>query len=53
MAYLLDINVLIARVDPGHEHHLMAKNWLDRVATGAELVTCPLTENGFVRICIC
>ena len=49
MAFLLDINVLIARVDPGHEHHGRARCWLDAQA-GAGLVTCPLTENGFVRI---
>lgn len=49
MAFLLDINVLIARVDPGHEHHERARCWLDG-QRGAELVTCPLTENGFVRI---
>ena len=49
MAYLLDINVLIARIDPAHEHHGRARRWLD-AQQGAELVTCPLTENGFVRI---
>jgi len=49
MAFLLDINVLIARVDPCHEHHKRARRWL-KEQTGADLVTCPLTENGFVRI---
>jgi len=49
MAFLLDINVLIARVDPRHEHHFRAQQWLD-AQSGAELVTCPLTENGFLRI---
>lgn len=49
MAFLLDINVLIARVDPGHEHHLRARRWLTEQAD-AGLATCPLTENGFVRI---
>lgn len=49
MAYLLDINLLIARVDPGHEHHDRARNWLHAHAS-AEIATCPLTENGFVRI---
>lgn len=49
MAFLLDINVLIARVDPGHEHHERARRWLDG-QSGAGLATCPLTENGFVRI---
>lgn len=49
MAYLLDINVLIARVDPGHEYHDRARLWLDARAS-ADIATCPLTENGFVRI---
>lgn len=49
MAYLLDINVLIARVDPAHEHHEHARLWLD-ARFSASLATCPLTENGFVRI---
>jgi hypothetical protein len=49
MNYLLDINVLIARVDPAHEHHQRAKNWLD-ARPDAGLTTCPLTENGFLRI---
>lgn len=49
MAFLLDINVLIARVDPDHEHHGRARRWLSEQG-GAGLATCPLTENGFVRI---
>lgn len=49
MALLLDLNVLIARMDPRHEHHMRAKRWLES-RRGMDLVTCPLTENGFVRI---
>lgn len=49
MAFLLDLNVLIARMDPRHEHHTRAKRWLD-ARPGVDLVTCPLTENGFLRI---
>lgn len=49
MGFLLDINVLIARVDPRHEHHLRARKWMDS-KSGADLATCPLTENGFLRI---
>ena len=49
MAFLLDLNVLIARMDPRHEHHTRAKRWLD-ARPGMDLVTCPLTENGFLRI---
>lgn len=49
MAFLLDVNVLIARTDPRHEHHERARRWL-ATQKGVELVTCPLTENGFLRI---
>jgi toxin-antitoxin system PIN domain toxin len=48
-AYLLDVNVLIALVDPGHVQHDQAHNWFARVGHQA-FATCPLTENGLVRI---
>jgi toxin-antitoxin system PIN domain toxin len=47
--YLLDVNLLIALTDPMHVHHDLALRWF--VQTGAQgWATCPLTENGFVRI---
>lgn len=47
--YLLDVNVLLALTDPMHVHHEVAHRWF--VVTGrAAWATCPLTENGFVRI---
>ncbi len=47
--YLLDINLLLALSDPMHLHHEAAHRWF--AATGsASWATCPLTENGFVRI---
>ena len=49
MRSLLDVNVLIALIDPGHIHHGKAHDWLD-VNEGNGWATCPLTENGFVRI---
>ncbi|TVR55625.1 MAG: VapC toxin family PIN domain ribonuclease [Spirochaetaceae bacterium] len=49
MAYLLDINVLIARTDPRHESHAAVSAWLEGVA-GERLLFCPLVENGFLRI---
>ena len=49
MGYLLDINVLIARADPAHTLHDQARKWTARQTTRS-LVTCPLTENGFLRI---
>lgn len=47
--YLLDINLLLALTDPMHVHHDIAHQWFDQ--TGRHMwATCPLTENGFVRI---
>jgi toxin-antitoxin system PIN domain toxin len=46
---LLDINVLIALADPEHEHHGKAEAFF-LANHRAGWATCPLTENGFVRI---
>ena len=46
---LLDINVLIALFDAEHVHHEIAHDWFSD-ARGHGWATCPLTENGFVRI---
>lgn len=46
---LLDINVLLALFDRDHIDHDRASEWLDsNVGTG--WASCPITENGFVRI---
>lgn len=46
---LLDINVLIALLDAAHLHHVRARDWISsRIAEG--WASCPLTQNGFVRI---
>lgn len=47
--YLLDVNVLIALVDPAHIQHDQAHDWFARVGHKG-FATCPLTENGLVRI---
>jgi len=47
--YLLDINVLLALNDPTHAHHHIAHTWFENREYHA-WATCPLTENGFVRI---
>lgn len=47
--HLLDINVLLARCDRGHTHHEIASDWFTSSAA-AGWNTCPLTENGFIRI---
>jgi len=42
-----DINVLVALFDPLHGHHSRAVQWF---ASCAEWATCPLTQNGVVRV---
>jgi hypothetical protein len=47
--YLLDVNVLIALIDPAHVQHDRAHQWF--AAQGQRAwATCPLTENGVLRI---
>lgn len=47
--YLLDVNVLIALVDPAHVQHDAAHDWFAR-GGGRAFATCPVTENGLIRI---
>ncbi len=49
MVFLLDANVLIALVDPAHVHHEIAHHWFAAHGHSA-WATCPMTENGLVRI---
>jgi toxin-antitoxin system PIN domain toxin len=47
--FLLDINVLIALIDPAHVQHDRAHEWF--AASGKKAwATCPHTENGLLRI---
>lgn len=46
---LLDVNVLIALIDPTHEHHNAAHRWFFGDARD-DWLTCPITENGVIRI---
>lgn len=48
-AYLLDVNVLIALIDPAHVLHDAAHEWFS-VHGNKTWATCPLTENGVLRI---
>ena len=49
MTFLLDVNVLIALIDPGHVQHDKAHEWF--AAKGKQSwATCPLTQNGVLRI---
>lgn len=47
--FLLDVNVLIALIDPAHVQHDRAHEWFAAVGRHA-WATCPLTENGVLRI---
>ncbi|HCO03398.1 MAG TPA: VapC toxin family PIN domain ribonuclease [Actinobacteria bacterium] len=46
---LLDVNVLVALFDSDHIHHDAAHDWFAANRAGG-WATCPLTENGLVRI---
>ncbi len=48
MRHLLDINVLIALIDPDHVFHSRAHAWWS--AQPRAWASCPLTENGLLRI---
>ncbi|HVY15339.1 MAG TPA: TA system VapC family ribonuclease toxin [Rhodopila sp.] len=49
MTYLLDVNVLVALMDPGHVAHDDAHRWFE-IEGHAAWATCPITENGVIRI---
>ena len=49
MTYLLDVNVLVALIDPNHVAHDAAHHWFETIGARA-WATCPITENGVIRI---
>lgn len=49
MVALLDVNVLVALFDPEHIQHDAAHKWFARNRKRG-WATCPLTENGLVRV---
>jgi toxin-antitoxin system PIN domain toxin len=49
MITLLDVNVLIALVNEGHVHHDQARRFFLTIQAHG-WATCPMTENGFLRI---
>ena len=48
MRHLLDVNVWIALLDEAHVHHAQALAFVERHKV--KIATCPLTENGVIRI---
>jgi uncharacterized protein len=49
MRALLDVSVLLPLFDPGNIQHQRTKAWCSENAA-AGWASCPLTQNGFVRI---
>jgi toxin-antitoxin system PIN domain toxin len=47
--HLLDVNVVIALVEPGHQHFQRAQKWFSSFTKGTWGL-CPLTEAAFLRI---
>ncbi len=48
MRSLLDVNVLIALLDAAHQHHQMARRWMEaNIDQG--WASCPITQNGCLR----
>ncbi len=46
---LLDVNVLVALIDPAHQFHASAHDWF-KAHRSRGWATCPLSENGCLRI---
>jgi uncharacterized protein len=49
MTYLLDVNVLIALIDPAHIEFDRAHEWFDAIGRHS-WATSPMTENGALRV---
>ncbi len=49
MRALFDVNMLLALSDPEHTHHARAFDWWTNHQQDG-WASCPLTQNGFVRI---
>jgi len=54
MRYLLDVNALVALGFFEHAFHSRIASWVARLKShaGGELLTCSITELGFVRVFI-
>jgi uncharacterized protein len=49
MRALLDVNVIVALLDPDHTFHTRAHMWLAGSKANA-WASCPITENGVLRV---
>ena len=48
MRYLLDVNLWVALFDDAHTHSARANAFIEK--RGIKIATCPLVENGVVRV---
>lgn len=49
MTFLLDVNVIVALLDQDHVFNAKAHHWFEEQGR-ADWATCPITENGVLRI---
>jgi toxin-antitoxin system PIN domain toxin len=49
LTWLLDVNVLVALFDASHLNHEAAHEWFAEEGV-ISWATCPITENGFIRV---
>jgi len=47
--FLLDVNVLVALLDPSHSTALPASQWFEGICDSG-WATCPIVENGLLRV---
>ena len=47
---LLDVNLLISLLDSAHVHHEASVKWFQAGAAAEGWASCPVTENGFIRV---
>lgn len=48
--FLLDVNTLLALLDPQHVFHESVHKWAKRLPKDARWLTCPLVQNGVIRV---
>ncbi|MFV0337543.1 MAG: TA system VapC family ribonuclease toxin [Chthoniobacterales bacterium] len=49
MSHLLDVNTVLALLDPAHVFHEAAHRWLEQ-ESDVRWITCPLVQNGVLRV---
>jgi uncharacterized protein len=48
--HLLDVNTVLALLDPMHVFHLAAHQWLHATPANSKLLTSPIVQNGALRV---